>query len=124
MNPIIEGTVFEDGSAWILLRVVGQDGEEITQASLSTITYAVTDLADDSEIVAATAVAISSTVYDTLQTDARWSADDDGYNFAHALGPTTFPRPGRYRVEYIFTPVIGFAFLIAADINAISIRRS
>ena len=54
---------------------------------------------------------VANVIFDTLQTDERWTRDDTGYNFRHALDVSThaaFAEAGRdYLVEYRLTPVFG-----------------
>ncbi len=101
------GTVFEDGSGSLMARVKGVDGDNIVRADITSITCAVFDAGGTS--VATPTVVVATSVFDTLQTDARWSPDIDttGYNFRHDMPATTFTAGGRYTVEYKFTPASG-----------------
>jgi hypothetical protein len=124
-TDIIRGRFFEDGGATVLARVIGQAGSNITQASLSTITYAIY-AAETGTSVATGTVTISSSVYDTLQTsDARWTHDTTGYNFTHALTASNFASGDkRYRVEYKFTPVSGEVFWLVCELQALQVLTS
>lgn len=112
------GAVFKQGPAILLARVVGADGQAITQSDVSLISYSILEidlrLPDSSKPVAGhqdVSLPVSACVFDTLQTDTTWSADAEGYNFRHVVDVTTadaFPAAGVcYQVRYEITPVIG-----------------
>jgi len=119
----IQGTVFRDGSATLLARVVGADAAAIVQADISTITYTVylLDQADpDSGTLvtghSAVACAVADTIFDTLQDDDLWTDDALGYNFRHVLAVAAnpaFATAGRnYRIVFTLTPVAGEVILV------------
>ena len=119
----ILGTVFKNGSATLLARVAGANAVNIVQADIASIKYTVYLLDEDDEdsqtaIVGHIDVAltVASIIYNTLQTDARWSKDATGYNFAHVLDVSTdeaFAVAGQsYRVIYELTPTSGQAILV------------
>lgn len=114
----IEVVAFEDTGLVVMARVLGQDGEAVTQASLDSIAMTSMDL-DDYSSVATAALTISAVVFDTLQTaDPRWTADQRGYNFLYAIPATAIPSPGKtYRVGLLFTPSSGQPFALAVDIT-------
>ncbi|MCE9546921.1 MAG: hypothetical protein K8T25_15710 [Planctomycetia bacterium] len=126
----IEGTVFHSGSATLLARVVGAGGQPIAAAGVSTVHYSVEQL-DDRNDQAATAVAghhdVALTPADVLlsplQTDARWTIDDQGYNFRHELDVSeddAFPTAGRrYRVTYRLLPTSGQVIVVRFNLLAI-----
>jgi len=117
----IHGQVFKDGAVTCLARIVGADGAVILQADLTAIEYTVY-LLDDQDPDSRTAitshtgvaVVIATSVFDTLQTDDMWDADDTGYNFRYTLSIATavpFAIAGRnYLVEFTFDPVAGQDF--------------
>jgi hypothetical protein len=110
------------GSGTVLLdRVVGSDGNNYTQAALTSITCAVTDITTGTPVAVITpTVTIASVVYDTLQTGNLWrNRDATGYNFAHAMPITAFPTASHvYKVIYMFTPVSGTVCLTEFIITA------
>jgi hypothetical protein len=126
----IYGTAFKNGSATLMARVVHQTGANIVQADLSAIQYSVY-LLDDQNADSRTAVAghsnvaltIANVVFNTLQTDAIWTADTTGYNFRHIMDVSTqtaFAVAGRrYLVEYRMTPTAGQIILVRFRINVI-----
>jgi len=124
MTQIITGTVAEDSSFSVLARV-DANGTDITQAATSSITYSAWDKADSSTTVASGTLTVSSVVYDTLQTDGRWSADATGYNFKHDIGATVLTSGGKtYRFEYKVTMTDGGVSHLIYDINTVELWGS
>jgi hypothetical protein len=113
----IYDTFLEDGGATVLARVYGNAGTAITQASLTSITWAVYNADTEAEILAPAALTVSAVVFDTLQTgNPRWTKDGVGYNFVHALPVTAFPAAvAKTRIQYKFTPTSGAAFWLWAE---------
>lgn len=119
--------IWEDGGAQCMARVSGQDGAAITQASLSSITCKVFDISTSTPdgVVATPTVTISTSVFDTLQTDARWTKDSTGYNFRHSLAASVFATGDHvYRVEYKLAPTSGEAFWLAFELYSKALRTS
>ena len=119
----IRGTVFKNGSATLLARVVGADGSVLTQSDVSTITYTVALLDDtdpDSEAAVDNhedvACVVADTIFDTLQDDDLWDVDHEGYNFKHVLDVSSsaaFATAGRsYRITFTITPAAGQVILV------------
>jgi hypothetical protein len=99
-------TINEDSSCEYMARVQ-QGGTDITQAGITSISYKVFDTEDGSETATGT-LTVSNVVYDSLQTDDRWSLDSNGYNFLHEPPASAFPEGGHtYQVEYLVTPASG-----------------
>lgn len=126
---VITGSVTAKSGVTIMGRIRGANGALITQASLSTIAYVVSDLTAGTTS-SSTSATISSVVFDSLQqTDPRWTKDNQfnlgtdgayGYNFAITIPATTFPistvesgtpwstpAQTKYQIDVIFTPVSG-----------------
>lgn len=132
----ITGTVFKDGSATLLARVVGAGGAAIQQADLSAIAYTVY-LLDEADPDSGTAVSghtavsavVADTIFDTLQKDELWKdqagnyIDALGYNFNYTLNTGTAPAfatAGRvYRIVFTLTPVSGQKILLRFKVRAI-----
>lgn len=116
--PLTQGTIWEDSGVTNLARIVGNSAVNVTQASLSSISYKVFDLnTSTTEAVASGPLTISSVIFDTLQTDARWTADSTGYNFRHEVAASVFATARhRYRIEYLFTPTTGQPFWAVFEI--------
>lgn len=123
---IVSGVVVAQSGITLMARVLGQAGQPITRASLSTITYAVRDLTDAVAVQAAQPLTIAQVVYDDLrQSDPRWTRDSAyhpgpdrawGYNFLATLPAGLFDdydsdtgvvTHHEYQVDVKFTPVTG-----------------
>lgn len=115
---------FEDTSPALMSRVTGNAGAAITQASLTSITLDVYSEHDGSAVAEDVDVTISSTVFDTLQTDARWTKDSTGYNFRYDCPQTYLPSPGLYRYEFTFDPASGGDFCVVFIGNVLAKRSS
>lgn len=112
----------EDSSVTIMARVRGEDGAYIAQASINAIQRKIFDTAVPGTEVDSTALTVPNAVFDTLQTDGRWSVDDTGYNFLDRIPAGLLTTPNRrYRVQYVFTPTAGAddAFSIAGEISTV-----
>ena len=126
----ISGTVFKNGSATLLARVVGADGSAVTQADVASAAYTVY-LLDENDPDAATAVTghtdvsvdAASLIYDGLQADELWDVDEAGYNFKHILDVSAndaFATAGRtYRIVFRLTPAAGQVILVRFRVHAI-----
>ena len=107
---IAEGNTFE-----LMSRVdIGGVVTGFTQAAISTITWKAF-LESASADTAATntgSATISTSVFDTLQTDARWKKDPTGYNFRLPFASGEFVTAGTFRIEVLVTPAAGSPFLL------------
>ena len=117
-------TVWEDSGFHLMARIVGDDAAVITQSDISSIAYSVHDKSDGSE-TATGSLTVANVVYDTLQTDSRWTVDATGYNFRWAV-PASIPATGgkTYQLEIAFTPASGEVFHVVADIVTKALYRS
>ena len=126
----IHGTVFKNGSATLLARVVGADGAAVTRAQVASICYTVCLLDEqdpDQQLPqaghAGMALQASDVLYDVLQTGPLWTRDTVGYNFKHVLDVSShqaFPTAGRsYRIVYELSPTAGQAILVRFRVHAI-----
>lgn len=125
-GKINEKTGFAAKGITLMDRVQGNGGTNITQASISTITYTVTRYGslDDAEncqngtaVIAATALNKATVVFDTLQTAVPWDTDTTGYNFRYDSPAADRPAVaggGTYwhRYDIVFTPASGAAFAV------------
>ena len=110
-------SVREGSGAVHVARVKGVDAVNMTQASMSTITCKVTNVA--TAAFTTPAVTIATSVFDTLQTDSRWTlatpGDTTGYNFRFELAPADIVEGGAlYEVRFLGTPAVGNAFIVDA----------
>jgi hypothetical protein len=126
----IQGTVFKNGSATFLARLVGSDGLLVTPATVSAVRYSIWLLDEDDPdqqtgVTGHTAVALqpADVLGSVLRTDPRWTADGLGYNFRHELDVTVhqaFMKAGRkYQVVFELTPVQGQAILVRFQVHVI-----
>jgi len=117
-------TAFEDSGHSIMARVIGNDAASIVQSDITSIAYKVRDLACGEQTVSA-AMTVATVVFDTLQTDARWTVDLIGYNFRYDVPASELPNGSRtYRFEIVFTPSSGQVFTIVRDIHVINLVGS
>ncbi len=123
----IRGTVFKNGSAVLMARIVGLDGTPVGTSDLVDVHYSVleVDPSDHNSLTPVTGhddveLTVGDVFDDTLQTGEPWTVDATGYNFLHQIDVTTneaFPTAGQsYQVRYEVTPVSGqkvvFRFLV------------
>lgn len=104
-------TLFKNGTAAFLARVVGPDGLPLAIADISEAAYSVFQL-DERDPDRRTGVDghvdvpldPAECLFDELQTDPIWTRDALGYNFRHVIDVSekpAFPKAGRnYLVEY------------------------
>jgi len=90
-----------------LARAELADGTDILQSHFDgtggSIACAVRNAAGTSVYANAT-LTVASVVYNTLQTDALWTEDSDGYNFAFSVPASAFSTVGYRHVLFTFTP--------------------
>ncbi|MDD4268763.1 MAG: hypothetical protein PHN77_11075 [Thermoguttaceae bacterium] len=126
----IRGTVFRKGSAVLLARVVGADGNLLAPLDLASAEYTIYALDQgDPEAEtpisghAAVAVPIAALISPTLKTDALWEVDTTGYNFRHELDVSAdpaFPEAVRhYRIVFELHPYQGQVILVRFRVYAI-----
>ena len=114
----VQGTVFNNGSAVLMARVVNSTAQPITRAEVGTVTYSVLEvpgngIGQPTAVPGHDAVSLDvvGTVFDTPQDDDAWTIDSTGYNFRHEIDVTSapaFPNPGVcYLVRYEIQPIDG-----------------
>lgn len=124
---IIRGEAFEDSGVSLMGRIRGHDGENIVQADLSSIAYSVFDVTNPASVTAGGTgtLTIADVVYDTLQTDSRWTKDSVGFNFLWPVAATHFASGGKtYRFEVAFTPASGAVFHGVWEVVTTGLERS
>jgi len=103
--PIAHVTIYEDSGVTLMSRIVGHDAANIAQAD---VTSATRKVFLNGATNSSTTLTVASVVFDTLQTDARWTVDSTGYNFADVVDDDVFTAgDGVYTVEYKITPATG-----------------
>lgn len=101
---ITKAAVWEgSGGHQLMARVYGADNTVIVQADVTSIAYSIRSLHDLATVVDSGSLTVSSVIFDTLQTDARWTEDSTGYNFRTTISAAQVPEPGVYRVEIELT---------------------
>lgn len=114
----IHGTVFRNGTAVLMARVVDGQAAAINQASLASASYTVFALEQDNPASLTAVVGhedvaldVAEIVFDTLQTGGGWTVDEVGFNFRHEVDVSAdeaFGEAGRvYQVRYELVPVTG-----------------
>lgn len=118
-TDIIRGSAYEDCDVACLARVT-LNGTDATQAAITSIARKVFDLDSTTPTTATSTSApvVASTVFDTLQTDGRWTADETGYNFRDTVAGSVITDGHRYRIEYVFTGASGEKFAIVYEVTA------
>ena len=111
---ILQGT-----APFVLARILApDDGDRILQADLSAIVWSLFELDGELSvaIVDGATLTIADVIFDTLQTDSRWTKDSTGYNFKHQIPSANLATGGHtFRAEYKFTAG-GESFRHAAEI--------
>src|SRR5690554_504461 len=97
-KEIIAGT-----TPTLLARLVGDDGANLQKEDVSSISYTVSDVEAPTVATAAGAIDKGTAIFDTLQTDSRWTVDTIGYNFRFRLPVTACPAGhNRYQAQVRF----------------------
>lgn len=101
---LVTASIWQGGPALCLGRFLGMTGSYLLQSNVSSISYAVTDLDNAEAVTGSGALVVSTTIYDTLQTDLTWVKDATGYNFRALLASSCFPT-ANHRYRAVFTLV-------------------
>jgi len=113
IDPIPE-TTWAASDVTYLARVL-MNGIYIKQATIASIQRTITDItvAGSAEEVSTDTLTVNESVYDTLQTDSKWSEDSVGYNFLNLITGEDLPDDDSlYQVEYKFTGSNGEVFWV------------
>lgn len=91
--------IWEGASPVVMAYVVDSDDDDVTQAGVASISYAIVNLR--TQVVLSTGtLTIADVIYDTLQTGNGWTYPGNGYNFRWKIPGSSFPAgAGVYRVE-------------------------
>lgn len=120
---IFSGQIFEDSGGICLARLIDGNGDNLTQANTTSITYKVYDKSETE--VATGTLTVADVIFDTLQTTLLWTRDDLGYNFKAELPATAFPSPNEtYRAEFKVTPASGEVFFVKYKISTLGVSTS
>lgn len=115
----LETVIVNQGSTFAVMYRVMVDGDEMVQADVDTIEYAIYNDDTREVVLALASLTVANVVFDTLQTDERWTVDTDGYNFRHDVSHSLLTDPDvTYRIEYKITLDGGSEFYL----NPIRVR--
>lgn len=120
----LEVAAWERSTLVVMARLRHVDGNLVTQATFQTIDVKVFDeesVTPDTPIFS-DSLTISSVVFDTLQTDARWTRDSVGYNFRHQLAEQYMSGPTRHRIEYRFLDSGGQGGMLVVQASLKNVR--
>ena len=133
----IHGRVRRGRTATLLTRIEGWDGTPITTNEVAGIVYSIYELdpADpDSRTVVTghdeVTLTVADVVFDSLQTDARWTEDDTGYNFRWPLDGSQIAnfdvasgasQTKRYRAEAILTDTNGDKIVLVWQLSVTNV---
>ena len=107
-----------------MARIQGDDAVNITQSTTSAITVAVFKNANTTATYTAS-LTVADVVYDSLQTDSRWSKDSTGYNFRYAVVASVFDTgDATYTIEFKFTPTTGSQYWVIYEIDTVEVFTS
>lgn len=134
-GKITTGVILAGSGVTLMARIAGVAGNLLTQASVSSISYQVTNLTLG-QVAGSGTLTVSQVVFNSLvQNDPRWTADSAsqpgadglwGYNFLTTLPASIFPvssvvsppplvaaAPQTYQVDIVFTPTSGQPFRVS-----------
>ncbi len=126
----IYGTVYKNGTALLLARIVDSAGQAIQQTGVSTIQYSVYELdpcqPDSLTVVAGhdgVTLTVGDVIFDALQTGGLWTVDSVGYNFRYEVDVSqneAFPAAGaQYQVRFELMPTSGQKTILRFLLRAI-----
>lgn len=120
---VTQAMVWEDSGAFFMADIVGNDAAAITQASITGITCKVFDSSGTS--AGTPTIVVANVVFDSYQTDARWTVNTTGYRFGYAMADTIFTTGGEtYTVEFMFDPASGSDFPVVYTVTARNLQGS
>ena len=123
-NTPTRATIYEDTGVTCMSRILGDDGAAITQSGTSAITVAVFKNTNTAATYTAS-LTVADVVFDSYQTDARWSKDSTGYNFRYAVVSGVFDDgDATYRIEFKFTPTSGSQYFVVFEIDTVEVFTS
>ena len=122
---LIMNTVVQEDSAFSVMARVEVNGANATQSDIGAISYQIFYSDSDTAHTTATALTVSSVIFDTLQTDGRWTKDTVGYNFRHDIGHGVLTDPDRnYEIEYKFTEGSNEFYLSTFPVSLTGVKSS
>jgi len=123
-NTPTNTTIYEDTGVTCMSRILGDDAAAITQATTSSIELK-TFKNISTTATSTTALTVANVVFDSYQTDARWSKDSTGYNFRYAVPSSVFDDgDATYRLEFKFTPTSGSDYFVVFQVDTVEVFSS
>ena len=118
-------TIYEDTAITCMARILGDDAAAITQSDISSISLSVFKNASTTASSGPTALTVSDVIFDSYQTDARWTKDSTGYNFRYQI-PASVPDTGdaTYQCEFKFTPASQPVFFVVFLVDTVEVFTS
>lgn len=117
-------TIYEDTGVTCMSRILGDDAAAITQATTSAIVLNAFKNTSTTPTYTAS-LTVADVVFDSYQTDARWSKDSTGYNFRYAAIASIFDDgDATFRLEFKFTPTSGSVYFVIFEIDTVEVFTS
>lgn len=96
-------TIYEDTAITCMARIMGDDAARIVTADVTSITLKTFLNYGTTATSTTTITTFTNIIFDTLQTDARWTKDTTGYNFRYQIPSSVFDTgDSTYRCEFLF----------------------
>lgn len=117
LAPIASAVVWAKSGPTMMARAVGNNISNLTQSTVSSITYRVSNEVGDVTVDSGSLTA-SAVIFNTLQTDDRWTFDSTGYNFRYAMNKNQLPEAGVFIATFMIVPTTGEQFPIVFRLDA------
>ncbi len=122
-NPT-RATIYEDTAITCMSRILGNDAVAITQSDITSISLE-TFKNTSTTATSTTALTVADVVFDSYQTDARWTKDSTGYNFRYQVPASVFDAgDATYRLEFEFTPASQPVFFVIFIVDTVEVFSS
>ena len=96
-------TIYEDTAITCMARIMGDDAERIEKDDVTSISLK-TFLNYGTTATNTIVPVVDTSIFDALQTDARWTKDSTGYNFRYQIDEVVFDTgDSTYRCEFKFS---------------------
>ena len=118
-------TIYEDTAVSCMSRILGDDAAAITQSDIASISLSAFKDGSSTASSGPTALTVAAVVYDSYQTDARWTKDSTGYNFRYQVPASVFDSgDATYRLEFEFTPASQPVFFVVFMVDTVEVFTS
>ena len=126
MEHMASGWAYENQHVTTMARIMLPTGIKAVQGDISSITRNIYDLGGQSlSSLQNSSLTVSAVVYNGLQVDGYWGADEHGYNFRDTA--TYFADAtaggGKYRIEYEFNTSSHGDIFVVSEINMRPVMR-